>query len=193
MKRLFGHLFTLASLVSLLVCVAVALLWARSNRLDVAQVYYNRLPGPDEFYTNYFEAASYSGTLRLRLHHRHVEPVYFRSRPRTLKEFATLHPPELRWAGSVGASVDGSRPSGFGAGHEVSTPRPGYRSDNWYVAVPAWLAMALLLVMPALWMNQVRKTRRARRLRLCPGCGYDLRATPDRCPECGAVPPEAAA
>jgi hypothetical protein len=35
----------------------------------------------------------------------------------------------------------------------------------------------------------IRADRRARRRRrgLCPACGFDLRASPGRCPECGAV------
>ena len=53
------------------------------------------------------------------------------------------------------------------------------------VTFPLWAIMALFALLPsALFCHRVRRLRRVR-ARLCPSCGYDLRATPDRCPECG--------
>ena len=53
--------------------------------------------------------------------------------------------------------------------------------------VPYWQPCILAAVLPA-WRGAVRwGTRRRRQTGRCPACGYDLRASPERCPECGAV------
>jgi hypothetical protein len=61
------------------------------------------------------------------------------------------------------------------------------------MGVPFWFVIAAGLLAPALWVFgrpaywRERKRRRRARQGLCVGCGYDLRGTPERCPECGLV------
>ena len=65
-------------------------------------------------------------------------------------------------------------------------------SESRWVRIPYWLAVAVTALLPArrLWTFVRRRGRRRAALAgLCPACGYDLRATPGRCPECGTEPP----
>jgi hypothetical protein len=57
------------------------------------------------------------------------------------------------------------------------------------ISIPHWVFLILLLILPALQCHRIlANNRRRRRIRdgRCVHCGYDIRATPDRCPECGA-------
>ena len=56
------------------------------------------------------------------------------------------------------------------------------------VGVSHWLLALLLFVPPVLWVRRCRKANCVLKPGVCASCGYDLRATPDRCPECGKVP-----
>lgn len=74
---------------------------------------------------------------------------------------------------------------GFGSEHPPPRTYRGRTDAGHKVVAPAWPAAVLLGVLPVVWV--VRHARRGKRARAgcCTTCGYDLRATPDRCPECG--------
>jgi len=62
----------------------------------------------------------------------------------------------------------------------------------WAVAAPFWglsmIALAPVLIVGGFRLRRWRRTRREK-AGLCTVCSYNLRATPDRCPECGSLPP----
>jgi hypothetical protein len=56
---------------------------------------------------------------------------------------------------------------------------------RWNLVVPFWAPALATATLPLARVGVRSRRARRRRAGLCPTCGYDLRATPDRCPECG--------
>ncbi len=86
------------------------------------------------------------------------------------------------WYHKLGFAGQWAAPGDFALGPYTSTPAKAY-----LLSIPLWLPI-LLFTLPLVQI--FRQHRRIHRKGLCPHCGYDLRATPDRCPECGQIPLE---
>ena len=66
---------------------------------------------------------------------------------------------------------------------------PAGHMDTYGVEFHYWFLLAVFLVVFAI---AIRRSAAARSVdpAICKSCGYDLRATPNRCPECGTIPPK---
>ena len=83
--------------------------------------------------------------------------------------------------------VDGSNGRWFDSRFHIRTydGELGVRQLRREVLLPHWAAALATAATPATWLVRLRSYRRPPGR--CRRCGYDLRASPERCPECGAV------
>jgi hypothetical protein len=177
--------------ISLLPCLVVVALWVRSRWVsDYAALIDNGLerPGDHGELSREYEFQSGAGVVKLSVgetEERYRPDEVIRPRPPWQFRHYTQRPaspPPLesttsgrRWRwGCVGVGDETHR------GSQVST-------DERYVVLPYWLVVGVLAPSLCLSFLSWNRRRRRGRLGLCCYCGYDLRATPGRCPECGTV------
>ena len=189
MRRLARHLSTLCSAVSLLLCVATLVFsggsWHESDLWMWHRVHSDDLSVTERelsvigergrvglLYDRTRVAAKHSGVLT------EQPDGLSRSRGGSIAYFGyPAFYADWSWRGygySVGkSSTDGVRDS----------------CHVWAI-LPWWMLAAMTAVLPVLWLSDRGRWRRVNRrcmAGLCAVCGYDLRASPERCPECGTA------
>ena len=75
----------------------------------------------------------------------------------------------------------GSDDSVWGFNFEtVDYPNPEIK-----IGLPYWLLAGIFAILPWRWFVLHRREKRRAMIGCCAACGYDLRASSGRCPECG--------
>jgi hypothetical protein len=93
------------------------------------------------------------------------------------------------WGWECGGTDDGWRFLGMQYMHDL-TVLSG-RRQYYVIFVPFWMLMVPASALPIARATKWHFGRRTWRMehRLCLHCGYDMRASPERCPECGTPTP----
>src|SRR3954468_22797401 len=171
------RLFTLLSALSLLLCAATLALWVRSYW--VGEAIYREGPsyrlavlssrGQCSAFRTTYPASAANGPTRWKYSDRGMW-AQVTQRPGLYRA-----DPAVRCYGPI---------AGFGMFDKPAGPTSRGAATR-EVFFPYWSLVLLTAAGPAAWYARRRRRLRSRSLGLCPACGYDLRATPDRCPECG--------
>lgn len=192
------RVLNLASAVSLLLAVGAAALWVRSCRKRSAVEFERRAVR--------WELASDRGSLRLdnEPQRRLEAEATARARARLMEECVRLSHESASLGQRLSQTPVADRPTleaEIGRVRAMSvanrneraasmarpastTPLEAYATPYFAVAGGAGLLPVLSLALTA---RSARRKRSRRRNDLCASCGHDLRATPNRYPECGSA------
>jgi hypothetical protein len=190
MGRFARHLFTLCSAVSLLLFVAACVLWARSYQRQ-GWVHWTQ-NGFSRCYA--LSLGSFPGRLSVGIEWQAADA-------KPLQHYDFIRPPMSAQPGFSSWSGDTPRSTDVYDAYAMTLPqRPDLHqfaglawyadqsyTSSWNLLVPHRYVVVVASALPLCWVwLSYRAMRRARR-NTCPVCGYDLRASPERCPECGTA------
>lgn len=188
MKRIRLHLSRFAVALSAIIFIFLIALWIRGHfRGDVIQWSGGRWPcfvANGDGYLGFMTARDDSpddSQLRLRIAYReNGEQVLRRFSGQDIRD---LLPDVNKLDGDETDEIRSERFAGV-----FVTRFQNSRTGEWrtmMLGVPVWGVVAASTLLPAFWMIAAIRRRRTRIEGCCRRCGYDLRATPERCPECG--------
>jgi hypothetical protein len=188
MRRLLRILLNAAMVLSLMLCVVTVLLWVRSRSamewLPISTSTENEGGGcvvMDR--TTSYLIVSQAGCVAVR---RTFLPFGDRCQ-RTSGIEAEMRLSQLDRADDI----DELGVITSWAGFEVATGRRSLPSQGRVLqrlAIPYWSLTVATGLAAGMGLSLTVRHGRHRRSGFCDCCGYDLRATPERCPECGAIP-----
>jgi hypothetical protein len=164
-------LFNLAAAVSLVLCVATVALWIASYFVGMGAEWVS----PSASLA--LDVGCSFGTMSI-AKTEHAAPDATLARLRGFSYYVHApRPPLPQLAQLVGPFARFDFRFGGFAIFFYGPPDPHGTSVLW----PCWAAALVTSILPVAWFI----TRKKPAGNLCRNCGYDLRATPDRCPECG--------
>lgn len=178
---MFRCLFAIGSAISLLLCFATGALWLSSNYAHVRYIWHD---GRDAWGLVNCDGRLQLVVVRNQQGYGFEDGFHFLGGAVGWWEMRG----GIRGANRLGVGwfVGGVPFQGSWGG---PTPPPTYvwLYDAYYLDY--WLPFVLTAFLPAVWLLQFVRKRGRRRVGYCRICGYDLRASVVRCPECGTPIP----
>jgi hypothetical protein len=188
-KRLRQIVWNGLATISALFCVVTCVLWVSNFRQEMFIEHTSLSPYGKNLYWLNWQLWSQDGILRWSSEGAET------NNPKFNKDWVE-QPGQWRWkiqprgtSGPLQGFPANLRPDWYVGSH----PFWGSRADVMQtrvvnVGIPYWIFLVVFAPLPMTWLRLHRRQSRRRNLSLCSSCGYDLRATPGRCPECGTVP-----